>query len=225
LFWAHSASLGRPQPLIPRAGKYKVCARFFHPETKSNSSEMQLGLWFSYWAQCGAAQQLGVAMGIQVLVIGPAGSGKSTVGHALAEKLGVRYVDGDALHPKANLEKMAKGTPLSDDDRDPWIANIIGELKTGNVVIGASLLKRSYRELINKEVRRVRFAQLDAPRTILAARLGDGDAEGEFSRKPLLAAQFAIMDPLAKHEPGTRFDGTKPVAQLVSEILLDVKTH
>jgi carbohydrate kinase (thermoresistant glucokinase family) len=164
-------------------------------------------------------------MGIQVLVIGPAGSGKSTVGHALAEKLGVRYVDGDALHPAANLEKMAKGTPLSDDDRDPWIANIIAELNAGDVVIGASLLKRSYRELINKAVQRVRFAQLDAPRSVLASRLSDGDVVGEFTRKPLLAAQFAIMDPLAKHEPGARFDGTKSVEQLVGEILLDVKTH
>ena len=79
-------------------------------------------------------------MSIQLLVIGLAGSGKSTVGRAVAEKLGVRYVDGDQLHPQANLLKMAKGTPLSDDDRDLWVANIIDELGKGDVVIGASLL-------------------------------------------------------------------------------------
>jgi len=65
---------------------------------------------------------------IKLIVMGPAGVGKSTVGKAIAEKLGVPYVDGDALHPAANIAKMSKGTPLSDDDRDPWLANIVAEL-------------------------------------------------------------------------------------------------
>ena len=165
----------------------------------------------------------GALLGMQILVIGLAGSGKSTVGQALADRLGVRYVDGDQLHPKANIEKMSKGTPLSDADRDPWIANIIRELQQGDVVIGASLLKQSYRELINKAVRRIRFAQLDAPKAVLKERLDD--RKRHFFRKSLLDSQLAIFDPLGPNEPGRRFDATKPVDVLVSEILLDIKTN
>ncbi|AOY55503.1 gluconokinase [Candidatus Rhodoluna planktonica] len=162
-------------------------------------------------------------MGCQLLVIGPAAVGKTTVGEAVAARLGVRYVDGDDLHPKANIEKMSAGTPLSDDDRDPWIDNIIAELEKGDVVIGASLLKRSYREKINKKINRVRFAQLDAPRSVLEERMDS--REGHFFRKPLVDSQLRILDPLQKHEPGSRFDGTKSVEQLVTEIVLDVKSH
>ncbi len=159
-------------------------------------------------------------MGIQLLVIGLAGSGKSTVGKAVAERLGVRFVDGDSLHPAANLEKMAKGTPLSDDDRDPWVANIIDELNKGDVVVAASLLKRSYRELINKSVQQVVFAQLDAPKSVLEERLAQ---QGEAIRKDLLVAQLATADPLAKHEPGKIYKSDKPVDELVRRIILDIK--
>jgi len=159
-------------------------------------------------------------MGIQLLVIGLAGSGKSTVGKAVAERMSLRFVDGDSLHPAANLEKMAKGTPLSDDDRDPWVANIIAELNKGDVVIAASLLKRSYRELINKSVKQVVFAQLDAPKAVLEERLA---LQGDAIRKDLLTAQLATADPLAKNEPGKIYKSDKPVDDLVRSIILDIK--
>ncbi|MEY4000733.1 MAG: hypothetical protein RLZZ626_1088 [Actinomycetota bacterium] len=159
-------------------------------------------------------------MSIQLLVIGLAGSGKSTVGRAVAEKLGVRYVDGDQLHPQANLQKMAKGTPLSDDDRDLWVANIIDELGKGDVVIGASLLKRSYRDQIKKSVRLARFAQLDAPKSVLEERLANQETA---IRKDLLTSQLAIADPIAPNEDGKQFSGLLPVEQLVSLISTDVR--
>jgi cytidylate kinase len=159
-------------------------------------------------------------LGIQLLVIGLAGSGKSTVGKAVADRLGVRFVDGDSLHPAANLLKMSKGTPLSDDDRDPWVANIIAELKKGDVVIAASLLKRSYRELINKSVKQIVFAQLDAPKAVLEERLAQ---QGEAIRGDLLVAQLALADPLAKNEPGKIYKSTKTVDELVRQITLDIR--
>jgi gluconokinase len=159
-------------------------------------------------------------MATQLLVIGLAGSGKSTVGKAVAERLGLRFVDGDSLHPAANLAKMAKGTPLSDDDRDPWVANIIAELNQGDVVIAASLLKRSYRELINKSVKEVVFAQLDAPKAVLEERLAQ---QGDAIRKDLITAQLATADPLAKNEPGKIYKSDKPVEDLVKQIVLDIK--
>lgn len=160
-------------------------------------------------------------MSTQVLVIGLAGSGKSTVGKVLADRLGLRYVDGDQLHPQANLDKMAKGTPLSDDNRDEWVANILKELASGDVVIGASLLKRSYRELINKTIARVQFVQLNAPKSVLEQRL---DAQvGEFSRKSLLESQLAIYDALNANEPGFVVDANLPIDSIVRKIVTEVK--
>jgi gluconokinase len=158
---------------------------------------------------------------IKLIVMGPAGVGKSTVGKAVAAKLGIPYVDGDALHPSANIEKMSKGTPLSDDDRDPWLANIVAELEKGSVVIGASLLKRSYRHKVHEAVKDVRFAQLAAPLNVLAQRIDDRE---HFFRQDLLPSQMAILDPLDRFEPGYVYDGTKPVASLVSQITLDLKS-
>lgn len=162
-------------------------------------------------------------MTIKVLVIGPAGSGKSTVGREVASRLGVQYIDGDQLHPKANLEKMSKGTPLSDDDRDGWVANILTELRRGDVVIGASLLKFQYREQINRQIQRIWFAQLDAPRHVLEARLDD--PTGALFRKPLLGSQLRIFDPLTKQEPGRVFDATQPVEVLAAQIVREIRTE
>ena len=162
-------------------------------------------------------------MTVQLLVIGPAGSGKSTVGRQVAGRLGVQYIDGDQLHPRANLAKMAKGTPLSDDDRDEWVANILDELAKGDVVIGASLLKQHYRQLINREIQQVWFAQLDAPKSILESRLED--PTGALFRKPLLNSQLAIFDELGKQEPGKKFDATKPVTTLVNEIVSQLRAE
>ena len=162
-------------------------------------------------------------MTIQLLVIGPAGSGKSTVGRQVAARLGVQYIDGDQLHPRANLDKMAKGTPLSDENRDEWVGNILDELAKGDVVIGASLLKQHYRQLINRKIQQVWFAQLDAPRSVLEARLDD--PTGALFRRPLLTSQLAIFDPLGKQEPGKRIDATKPVDELVSEIVSQMRAE
>lgn len=161
-------------------------------------------------------------MGYQILIVGLAGSGKSTVGRSLAQELGIAYIDGDQLHPQANLEKMAKGTPLSDDDRDQWVTNIIHALEHGDVVVGASLLKRNYRELVRASIPKVRFAQLDAPMTVLENRLSVITPEN--FRAPLLASQLAIFDELGPKEPGIRLDATLAVADLVKAIHLDLRS-
>ena len=158
-------------------------------------------------------------MGFQLLVVGLAGSGKSTVGRKVAQNLGIAYIDGDLLHPRANIEKMAKGTPLSDDDRDQWVANIINALEHGDVVIGASLLKKSYRDLVRQNIPKVRFAQLDAPLSVLESRLSV--ITDENFRKPLLASQLAIFDRLSEKEPGVVLDATLAVDDLAKRIVSD----
>src|SRR5580658_7385206 len=83
---------------------------------------------------------------LTVLVMGVSGSGKSTVGALLATALGLRFVDGDSLHPESNRRKMAEGIPLSDADRQPWLAAVGAVLAQGGVVMACSALRRSYRD-------------------------------------------------------------------------------
>lgn len=159
---------------------------------------------------------------IKLIVTGPAGAGKTTIGRALADKLGIRYVDGDDLHSASNIEKMSKGTPLSDADRGPWIESILSELEQGSVVIGASLLKRNFRQKVATASRDVRFIQLTAPVSVLTKRIQDRE---HFFRQDLLASQLMILDRLGRAEPGHIYDANKPAGSVVAEIIRDLKVE
>lgn len=107
---------------------------------------------------------------LRIVVAGIAGSGKTTVGQHLASQLGIPYVDGDSIHPPTNIAKMAAGTPLTDDDRWPWLAAIKAELcKDSGVVISCSALKRTYRDLL-RSPGGVRFVFLDISRDVAIER-------------------------------------------------------
>ena len=103
-----------------------------------------------------------------IVVMGVAGSGKSTIAAGLAEKLGVDFIEGDGLHPQANINKMASGLPLTDDDRWPWLEaigeRIDAERVAGmGVVVSCSALRQVYRECLRKKVNgRVQFILLDS---------------------------------------------------------------
>ena len=88
-----------------------------------------------------------------VVVMGVSGAGKSTVGEALAARIGAAFTDADSLHPPANVAKMAAGTPLTDEDRWPWLKLVGAELSTGRqegTVVACSALKRAYRDAISR---------------------------------------------------------------------------
>src|SRR4051812_9103850 len=108
-----------------------------------------------------------------VVVMGVSGRGKSTVGLALAEHVGVPFADGDELHPAANIAKMASGVPLDDDDRHPWL-EAIGEWLAAHDasggVIGCSALKRKYRDQLRRHAPRVGFLHLHGTFEVIAAR-------------------------------------------------------
>lgn len=89
----------------------------------------------------------------RMVLMGVSGSGKTAVGTKLAKRLGIRYLDGDDLHPPANIAKMSRGEPLNDDDRWPWLTRIGRELAAaaGPTIIGCSALKRAYRSHIVQE--------------------------------------------------------------------------
>lgn len=128
----------------------------------------------------------------RLVVMGVAGCGKTTVGEALAERLGARFVDGDSLHPAGNVAKMAAGTPLDDDDRWPWLARVRAELRTGApVVIACSALKRRYRDLL-RHADGVRFVFLDL--TPEAAHARAAAREGHFMSAAMVESQFAALE-------------------------------
>ncbi|MFI7357038.1 gluconokinase [Streptomyces avidinii] len=143
-----------------------------------------------------------------IVVMGVAGTGKTTVGRLLAEALGVPYAEGDAFHPAANVAKMSAGTPLDDADRGPWLDAIgewirnSGELRGG--VIAASALKRAYRDRLRAAAPGVVFVHLTGERPLIEKRMAD--RRGHFMPTTLLDSQFATLEPLQQDEPGVVVD-------------------
>lgn len=136
-----------------------------------------------------------------VVLMGVAGSGKSTVGPLLAQRLGWDFGEGDVLHPPGNIAKMAAGQPLTDADRKPWLARvrdwIDDHLAAGRSgVITCSALRRSYRDVLREPG--VVFVHLSGSRDLLAARLTT--RRGHFMPVSLLDSQLANLEPPGRDE-------------------------
>jgi gluconokinase len=156
---------------------------------------------------------------VVLVVMGVSGSGKSTIATLLAERLGWRFEEGDSLHPTANVEKMAAGIPLTDEDRWPWLARIAdwidNRLDAGeNGIITCSALKRSYRNVINRRGSGVEFVYLAVGRAELTERVENRPAH--FMPASLLDSQLETLEPPTPPEPAIEVDaGTDP--QLVAD--------
>ena len=135
-----------------------------------------------------------------VVVMGVSGSGKTVVGQALARSLGWPFLEGDDFHPTANVAKMAAGTPLTDDDRRPWLDRLAAEMATilrrgGHAVLACSALKQSYRDRLARAGRApgdVRFVHLKSDYATIAARLAT--RQHRYMPASLLASQFATLE-------------------------------
>jgi gluconokinase len=132
-----------------------------------------------------------------LIVAGVSGSGKTTVGAMLAGRLGWRFADADEFHPAANIEKMRAGTPLTDDDRWPWLRAIGAWMderiaRGESAVLTCSALKRSYRDMLLGGRPQARMVFLAADRQVLARRLAA--RHGHFFPQQLLGTQFADLE-------------------------------
>lgn len=138
-----------------------------------------------------------------VVVMGVSGAGKSSVGIALAELLGVNFRDADTLHPAPNVAKMAAGTPLTDDDRWPWldlVGHALADESESGLVVACSALKRAYRDAIRAAAPTAVFVLLTVPRTELADRVAN--RPGHFMPPSLLDSQLETLEPLEADEAG-----------------------
>jgi len=142
---------------------------------------------------------------LAVIVMGVSGSGKTSVAQMMADKLGCRFVEGDKLHPAANIEKMEKGIPLNDDDRWPWLDLIGNQLSAAvdghqDIVVTCSALKKIYRERLRKAAGgQLKFVFLTGDPKVLESRMGA--RTGHFMPASLLQSQLATLE-TPEGEPG-----------------------
>lgn len=156
----------------------------------------------------------------RVVVMGVSGSGKSTVGRLLADRLGVNFVEGDALHSDSNVAKMASGTALTDADRYGWLQAVAEQLTNPSaevcgVVASCSALKRSYRDLLRAGAPDLRFVFLHGDRALLAHRLAS--RSGHYMPPSLLQSQLDTLEPPSDDEAPIRLDIASPPLRLAAQ--------
>ena len=155
-----------------------------------------------------------------VVVMGVSGCGKTSVGRALAQALGTGFIEGDELHPPANVAKMAAGTPLTDADRHGWLQEVAGQLANATsqargVVVSCSALKRSYRDLLRQAAADVQFVHLHGSPDLLRQRLAA--RRGHYMPPSLLQSQLDTLEPPGADERAVSLDIAQPPQQLATE--------
>lgn len=153
---------------------------------------------------------------MRIVVMGPSGSGKSLVGAAVAAALRVPFVDGDDLHPRANVVKMASGIALEDADRAPWLAAVAAVLRQGPVVVACSALRRAYRDQLRAAAPGTVFVELVVPPATLRTRVSRRD---HFMPASLLDSQLSTLEPLASDEAGVRVANDAGLESVVVRIV------
>ena len=157
-----------------------------------------------------------------LVVMGVSGSGKSTIGEKLAQRLGWSYEDADKFHPPSNVAKMSAGQPLTDEDRWPWLQAIANEIdrvcEAGeHAVIACSALKRPYRDILVHGRHDVRIIYLQGTQDLIASRLAL--RKGHFMPPGLLASQFGTLEPPDASENPVTASIDAPIETIVDDIV------
>lgn len=159
---------------------------------------------------------------LQIVVMGVTGTGKSTIGKLVAVDLGADLVEGDSYHPPANIEKMAAGRPLTDEDRGPWLETLAGLVATERAegrtaVLTCSALRRSYRDILRGDIPAddVFFVHLHADFDVLDRRMR---AREHFMPPLLLQSQLDTLEPLEADEAGVLVDVALPVDEVMGQV-------
>jgi carbohydrate kinase (thermoresistant glucokinase family) len=155
-----------------------------------------------------------------LVVMGVSGAGKTTVARMLAARLGWAFAESDDFHPPANIDKMARGRPLTDDDRRPWLtavaAWIDGQIRSGHsAVVACPAFKRSYRDMLRAP--EVVFVHLAGDRDLLQDRIAD--RHGHFQPAEVLDAQLAALEPPGADERSVTIDASPGPSDIVDDIL------
>lgn len=144
-----------------------------------------------------------------LVVMGVSGSGKTAVAVQVAEQLGWQFADADDFHPSVNVDKMAAGEPLTDDDRWPWLYELSGWLSEqsragSSAVIACSSLRRAYRDVLRQADGRLFFVHLAGEASVIRRRLEQ--RSGHYMPPELLQSQFDVLEPLENDESGMTLD-------------------
>jgi gluconokinase len=161
------------------------------------------------------------------VVMGVSGSGKSLIGAALARALGIDFVEGDEYHPAENVERMARGIPLTDDDRAGWLRALGTRLREARdagtgLVMSCSALKRSYRDVLRAEAGELRFVFLKGQRALLAERLAG--RRGHFMPTSLLESQLATLEEPSADEDAWVCDIRLSPKDIVADLVASAST-
>ena len=152
--------------------------------------------------------------------MGVSGCGKSTVGQLLARRVHGEFLEGDLLHPQRNIDRMAAGIPLTDNDRRDWLLEIAQQLADAHagqhaLVVSCSALKRSYRDRLRAASNHLAFVHLHADAALLTARM---QARGDhFMPASLLLSQLETLEPPGPDERAVTFDAVVPAEQIAEQ--------
>ncbi len=162
-------------------------------------------------------------MTARILLMGVSGSGKSTVGAALAAALAIPFADADAFHPAANVQKMARGEALTDADRMPWLDALGAWLaaRPQGGIIGCSALKRAYRDRLRGHAPDLRILHLAGAPGLIAAR--QAARPNHFMPASLMASQFATLEAPGPDEAAITLDITQPPDVLAARAIAELK--
>ncbi len=158
-------------------------------------------------------------MAIAIILMGPMGCGKTTVGKILSETTGWEFIEGDDFHPEENVKKMATGTPLNDEDRKPWLLALhdnLNERLSNNqtCILACSALKQAYRDLLGVDQKQIISVYLHGTHALIKPRLGL--RKHRYMNDSLLDSQIATLEPPVD---GLRIDIDLSPHEIVTEIV------